>query len=77
MRLIKWRDIYINTYNESLQFWYGNDGERHWPMDMELHGIKWRLNSQLFRKYSDVGGNGYCWNKWYCQPCNAAGKQQY
>jgi len=77
MRLIKWRDIHISTFRQSLQFRYGNSRKRQWSMDMELYGIEWRLSSQLFCKYTEVDGNGVGGSKWFCQPCVAAGKQQY
>src|SRR5512135_3566859 len=77
MRLIKWRDIHLGAYHQSLQYWYGNGRERQWSLDLELYRIQWRLNSQLFCKYTEVDGNGVGWNKWFCQPSNTAGKQQY
>ena len=78
MRLIKWRDIHLGAYHQSLQHRYGNDSKRQRAMDMELHGIKRRNNSKLLCKYSEVDGNGVGGRSRGCsQPCNSAGKQQY
>jgi hypothetical protein len=54
VRLIEWRYVHICAYDESLQFWYGNGGERQRSVDMELHGFQWRHDGKLFRERPDL-----------------------
>jgi hypothetical protein len=77
MRIIKRWDVHLGPYYQSLQFRHGIGGKRQRPVDMELLRLQWRLNDQLFCKYSEVDGNGDGGSKWCCQPCITDDKQQY